>query len=1579
MTEKEHVESIMKVMGEIDRKGVLLHHSLETLSSAIYADTDRFIYELLQNACDAATTEGVTVTVSLDEEGVLSFCHDGVPFSKENVDSLCGVAESTKGQRVQQIGYKGIGFKSVFGQSGCVAIQSGKYSFRFDREFWEDKLVPWQIAPIWTDPDSVTIPSTGSGITTIVLRLHKGVDVTGHLLKMAENPEFVLFLTALKSFRIETGGIDRTISKHRVDELLEIQVDGKTLCRYLIREYHRKVSPEVRLALKEDGNIPPKMKEIDIVPISLALPISADGRPVEEKQPLFSYFPTKERIGLPLLVNSLFHTTASRETLSSEHTLNKFIVCEIAACVTEWLAEMALNPGRRPDMLLIIPGAPGSSPSLARDFDAALQKAFAATACVPDASGTRCILAATGFNDSAGLLCAIDADTFVTADGTARHRIHPSLRGADRLERFGLRKVTIVDLPRIVTQFRDILTVAATNFAFAQQLQRYGQGTETVKNTPWLLSSDGRLLRPGQLFWPPEDPEVAEALPEELPQVHPLFVKESAGSPALKTWLMQTAGVASIEPAAIVRNYLLPLLKEGTLSESRSRSWLRVAFQAYQDHKTHQNLLTKPLTEEEFRLLGALPVATRNGGHKRARECCLGLPYFADTEWDTLAAAPSFFDLVAGEYVSGGTPESWLGFFTAIQVSVIPKYLKEQLIGAMKLGTQIPETRREFWTFAAYKLHCEKRLNPDDYAFLGALPLETKTGEKKPARDCWLGAPYASGIDWENLLGSRADFHFVAAGYLRLGGSAEEWEAFFRKIGVSDGIRFRALGDLNRKQLSERFPNYLAFLDAEVIIPKADRERPLKHLVQSLCWPNVHLDAFKDDQCGYLLGRHFVKKALSSESELQGKYIADKYYYFVPSTIRYLLKKRRVWPGSDKKCHLASELIVESPENRILVGDDIPFIDAEDYDVSPKVLADYGCKRVLDTRQCLWLLGKIAESSDITAATKERIDRIYRRLEAIRTGPSGLDLQAVGDWGTDAALLSEAGTFCHPTALNVAEDSDELLLFDREERPFIGELASNEAYRLLTGLGVRPVSAAEIEVVTCDESASPELTQIIHNRRHMLAMVAAGQQASLQAVDDLRKISSLESLECFRVRSYVLRQADTSRTKEGSKLSCVVSGTNKLYFMGNEKDVKVIYAVAQELARRLENPKCSQGIDLLLRLSEADGKDWLARQGFDVSVLPAPVPEPAATPAESPVVAPKETAPPKPAVEMYLCEPARFLPELREKCRENRFCATQESGVTRDFAERLIADLAKQKSRWSGFIYHFTHVENLVKILKQQAIKSRSRSNSFCDSAGGSLIAHTSETVKGFARFYFRPLTPTQWHNQCLGRSYGDIRALCPVPIFIRLPLREVLAAAGSRCAVSNGNMASQSSRFGNHPEFLDHFDHANVYANHGEVSVSKFLAASQQEFLVQEELSLADLPITLICRNEQDFGTLCYLMEAAGITGFRSRQGRTGKNEVVIDPALYYDDVPSLEVGVNQGTVAAKLLTGKSLRGDFCLNAKSLGSDEVSSTAVVSTEGNASLEISFGLRGTSDADVNIHYLEAGKRWLVYGGIVKRA
>jgi ssDNA thymidine ADP-ribosyltransferase, DarT len=222
---------------------------------------------------------------------------------------------------------------------------------------------------------------------------------------------------------------------------------------------------------------------------------------------------------------------------------------------------------------------------------------------------------------------------------------------------------------------------------------------------------------------------------------------------------------------------------------------------------------------------------------------------------------------------------------------------------------------------------------------------------------------------------------------------------------------------------------------------------------------------------------------------------------------------------------------------------------------------------------------------------------------------------------------------------------------------------------------------------------------------------------------------------------------------------------------------------------------------------------------------------------------------------------------------------------------KFLLEIEKQYSSWKGYIYHFAHLSNASEIIKQASIKSRNSANQLSDSAGS--VVNRRHTAHDFARFYFRPQTPTQFYNENLGKSPSDDYELktwhyfgnhsklkfkghyqkaanmgfpkCPVPIFFTISIRELFEKQFDNCYASNGNMQTNWAMVLPISQILPFFNFNDLYSTLGSTSDGNwqsYINASQQEFLVRDELNLNELQsLRIICQTETDRQALINLI----------------------------------------------------------------------------------------------------------------------
>ena len=138
-----------------------MKNTMKMVSTQLTASSDgTFIYELLQNANDYPIEDADGNVTPVDVEfhitsDYLIYRHSGDFFSPRNIAAISKLAAGEKKAVKNAIGYKGIGFKTIFNGNDYAYLRTGDYSLRFDESSRVSRDDPWQIMPIWTDSRTI--------------------------------------------------------------------------------------------------------------------------------------------------------------------------------------------------------------------------------------------------------------------------------------------------------------------------------------------------------------------------------------------------------------------------------------------------------------------------------------------------------------------------------------------------------------------------------------------------------------------------------------------------------------------------------------------------------------------------------------------------------------------------------------------------------------------------------------------------------------------------------------------------------------------------------------------------------------------------------------------------------------------------------------------------------------------------------------------------------------------------------------------------------------------------------------------------------------------------------------------------------------------------------------------------------------------------------------------------------------------------------------------------------------------------------------------------------------------------------
>lgn len=349
MNGKEFIEKVRKSI-EADRGRRIWEDTVTGVSLAselIFTRSSHFVMEIIQNAEDAGMgQQNGEMEIRISRKRVL-ITHNARPFSKEDVNALCGL-RTTKKPELGAIGYLGIGFKSVFKVTDSPTIFSGDFQFKFDKSEWKNpEEVPWQIIPQPVDSPPEPIDPNK---TTFYLqfRNERAYEETNNEFKNL-GLHLYLFLKWLKKITIVDEESDKTITLENLGEENRIV----TLARSGEKERY--------LMLRRSGKIPSHIADDEITrsakrskvkqrEIIVAFRVDKDNNLVpltaaEAYGGIYSFLPLgEERSGAKFLIQADFIVVPGRESINYEAAWNHWLIEEVTKCVKETIELFKQNP-----------------------------------------------------------------------------------------------------------------------------------------------------------------------------------------------------------------------------------------------------------------------------------------------------------------------------------------------------------------------------------------------------------------------------------------------------------------------------------------------------------------------------------------------------------------------------------------------------------------------------------------------------------------------------------------------------------------------------------------------------------------------------------------------------------------------------------------------------------------------------------------------------------------------------------------------------------------------------------------------------------------------------------------------------------------------------------------------------------------------------------------------------------------------------------------------------------------------------------------------------------------------------------
>lgn len=313
-----------------------------------------FIYELLQNANDyPVVVENQVQLVDVEfhiTDHYLIYRHTGRFFSPRNIAAISKISDGEKKKEKNAIGYKGIGFKTIFSENQYVYLESGEYTLRFDESITRKGLgsskFPWQLMPIWTPKTEVAQEVINVMKNEQGFRVQMAIrpDNSSKLRDGERSYEFIfndifkdekdiLFIPNIKSVKVFYDGKEQICRTKDPEKW--VLTENPLVYKFTDIEIE-----ENNRELVSNKRIPEKYKDFEDTRVSFAC--QREGRKIlpVEKARIYCYLPTQVSLGFPFLMNTDMIPTGPRDDFEKKVKFNHKIMKIAGSKLAEWISSL---------------------------------------------------------------------------------------------------------------------------------------------------------------------------------------------------------------------------------------------------------------------------------------------------------------------------------------------------------------------------------------------------------------------------------------------------------------------------------------------------------------------------------------------------------------------------------------------------------------------------------------------------------------------------------------------------------------------------------------------------------------------------------------------------------------------------------------------------------------------------------------------------------------------------------------------------------------------------------------------------------------------------------------------------------------------------------------------------------------------------------------------------------------------------------------------------------------------------------------------------------------------------------------
>lgn len=1143
MQEKIFIENFSKTKSDYNNPehAIDLANACNALSSDIYTDSKRFIYELLQNADDASCRKG-HLDFRIDFVGeYIVVSHKGEVFSEIDIKSICSIGDGNKRGDENKTGFKGIGFKSVFAHSEYVIIQSGKYCFKFDKHesnkwnsnwgnegYWraqrkvenkdEEIKTPWQIIPIWAEiPEKLkdlSIFSQNEYNVSTIIKHDKIEALKESLVELFSKSQIVLFLRSnYVKITINTATslvLEKTISKRNV---AEIKQNNVVTSEWLIKNVRFDIIDDIRSKISNDFRYPRKLRESSKTEFSFAIQLEKGKlKPADDdKRLIFTYLPTSINYGFPFLVNANFLTDAGRESIHKDLVWNHWLFTQIPIKFFEWISELAnKNSEFNRQFLTVLPQKLNGFNELENKFNDGLDEALETIAFIPNINGDLLKVSEALFDETnisefiskKTLLNYINTDTGNNFSITS---FIPYLKPIKTLKQLGVKIFCVEKLDEFfasnifsdehrVDENFNLIAFLHKQASINQKNDNENDLSNLLKNIPFIFDENEKLQRPELIYFPAV--EFSEDFKDGLCVINKTVLNEINKNHRIKNWL-EDLGVK--EPTDL--NFIEKTIF-GDIEFITEDNAFKIGRYLFNAHKKGI------LSDYHYSELGHINILTQQGTLKKALDC------FLSDFFEPLLKLENVSDLdffVSEKYFQDKDLKSeWKTFFLKIGV-------KEDVA----------------WSDQTIKFDYEKEWE--------------KRFDKVYLEQIWSESRKYSWIAWEG------------------------WD----KNGKGYGF----------------YPNEISFMGLPFIkyVTEYDFSKMYFNRIFEKEIPELNNRIRVSGSTG------MISRSLSLDSD-DLKALGEHINY-----IKWVFNTLSIFPVQSKECKKSSEVFNNSiPQIKEIAGKYLPILDFSGV-ISEQWQEILKFKEQLKLDDYLTILTRIWHDTELTEdeqkENKKRVFLIYQKLAELFSNLHLNEKSKLKDWSNSNKLLARNGKFYLPRELAIVTIDG----FNADNLIYTENKVEDSIINLFDFLGVKVIDKVTPKFsssMVSQESLRKHLEYIAP----LIALVAVEKSKNKKEWEEeysriCRKLSDFTFYETTEILL-------TYGNEQDQQQRSTYSEGNKFYYVGNWFKPRVLDGLIEPLCKFLNIRYAERILIVLLSDLFMEGLKYLEEKGFDTSLIP---------------------------------------------------------------------------------------------------------------------------------------------------------------------------------------------------------------------------------------------------------------------------------------------------------------------------------------------------------------------------------------